>query len=66
MSKISKALQPNAFHVGWNHGSAAGQHVFHLHVHILPRMTRGHGIQSLGEGGARRDLAEVAAAIRAA
>lgn len=66
MTKLTNALHPSAFHVGWNHGSAAGQHVFHLHVHIMPRNKPGPGIQSLGEGNARRDLAGVGALIRAA
>src|SRR5512143_1182189 len=64
MRKISGALHPIAFHVGWNHGSAAGQAVFHLHVHVLPRYTQGRGIQSLGSGGDRAELDEIAAAIR--
>ena len=64
MPKLGKALHPAAFNVGWNHGSAAGQHVFHLHVHILPRQKAGSGIQSLGEGGARGDLAALASLIR--
>src|SRR6266404_6717273 len=66
MAKLDKALHPTAFHVGWNHGSAAGQHVYHLHVHVLPRHKAGTGIQSLGEGGARGDLAAVASLIRGA
>ena len=64
--KIAGALHPIAFHVGWNHGEAAGQAVFHLHVHVIPRYTPGRGIQSLGSGGRREDLAEVAATIRRA
>ena len=66
MAKLGKALHPAAFNVGWNHGSAAGQHVFHLHVHILPRQKAGTGIQSLGEGGSRGDLAAVGSLIRGA
>jgi histidine triad (HIT) family protein len=64
--KIQAALRPLAFHVGWNHGAAAGQHVFHLHVHVLPRFTPGAGVQMLGEGGDRGELGAIAAAIRAA
>ena len=64
MTKLDKALHPSAFHVGWNHGSAAGQHVFHLHVHVLPRQKGGAGIQALGEGGARGDLSAIASLIR--
>ena len=37
MEKIQKVLQPDGFNVGWNHNSAAGQVVPHLHVHIMPR-----------------------------
>jgi len=67
MAKVGKALQPMAFNVGWNHGRAAGQHVFHLHVHILPRYSSGGpGVQLLGEGGDRDGLAGTAAAIRGA
>jgi histidine triad (HIT) family protein len=64
--KIGAALAPVAYNIGWNHGAAAGQHVFHLHVHILPRyQPGGRGIQALGAGGGG-DLAGIAAAIRAA
>jgi superfamily II DNA or RNA helicase/HKD family nuclease len=29
--------QPDGFNVGWNIGAVAGQTVFHLHVHVIPR-----------------------------
>ncbi len=65
MRKVSDALHPAAFNVGWNQGREAGQHVFHLHVHILPRYAPGGiGVQALGSGGEREDLSAVAAAIR--
>jgi histidine triad (HIT) family protein len=65
--KALKALEPLGFNIGWNHGRAAGQHVFHLHVHVLPRYGEGgRGVQSVGAGGGQGNLAEVAAAIRAA
>jgi len=71
MGKIDRALSPLAFNVGWNHGQAAGQHVFHLHVHVLPRFTPGGpGVQALGisegDGGDRLRLAALAEAIRSA
>lgn len=65
--KVQAALRPHGYHVGWNHGRAAGQHVLHLHVHVMPRFgERGRGIQQLGEGGDPAELAALAAAIRAA
>jgi histidine triad (HIT) family protein len=64
--KVQAAFRPLAFNVGWNHGQAAGQHVFHLHVHVLARYSDGgRGIQALGTGGDRGQLAEIAAALRA-
>lgn len=66
-ARIRDGLGPLGFNIGWNHGAAAGQHVFHLHVHILPRYEAGgRGVQSLGGGGGRANLSEVAAAIRGA
>ena len=34
---IDKALKPDGYNIGWNHGTAGGQAVGHLHVHIIPR-----------------------------
>ena len=66
--KVVAAFRPLGFNVGWNHGQAAGQHVHHLHVHVLPRYADGgRGIQSLGAGGGDRgELAALAAALRSA
>ena len=30
-------VAPDGFTLGWNVGAAAGQHVFHTHLHILAR-----------------------------
>ncbi len=66
-AKVARALQPIAFNLGWNHGQPAGQHVYHLHVHILPRFGgSGRGVQAIGEGAPRMDVAAVAEAIRKA
>jgi histidine triad (HIT) family protein len=63
--RIEAAFRPLGFNVGWNHGQAAGQHVHHLHVHVLPRYADGgRGIQALGAGGDRADLGKLAAALR--
>ncbi len=71
MGKLDRALSPQGFNVGWNHGLAAGQHVFHLHVHVLPRFEPGGaGVQALGisdgDGGDRTRLAALAETIRGA
>ncbi|MBI5147617.1 MAG: HIT family protein [Parcubacteria group bacterium] len=34
---IDKALKPDGFTIGINHGSSAGQAVDHLHIHVIPR-----------------------------
>lgn len=36
-TEIEKAYQPDGYNVGFNSGRAAGQTVFHLHVHVIPR-----------------------------
>ncbi|HEX9401411.1 MAG TPA: HIT domain-containing protein [Anaeromyxobacter sp.] len=65
--KLRAALRPLGFNVGWNHGRSAGQHVLHLHVHVLPRYADGgRGVQLLGSGGDRDEVETIAAAIRGA
>ncbi len=35
--KIEESFHPDAYNIGVNSGAAAGQTVFHLHVHLIPR-----------------------------
>lgn len=34
---LDTTLRPDGYNVGFNAGEAAGQTVFHLHVHVIPR-----------------------------
>ena len=63
--RVTAVFEPLGFHVGWNHGYAAGQRVDHLHVHVLPRYADGgRGVQTLGSGADRTALDELAAKLR--
>lgn len=35
--KIDVELKPDGYNIGINIGEAAGQTIFHLHVHLIPR-----------------------------
>lgn len=37
--ELDDTLKPQGYNVGFNVGEAAGQTVFHLHVHVIPRFT---------------------------
>lgn len=34
---IEARHDPDGYTVGWNNGSVAGQTVFHVHLHVIPR-----------------------------
>src|SRR5690606_19755159 len=34
---LDKEFSPDGFNIGINCGEAAGQSIFHLHVHLIPR-----------------------------
>jgi len=35
--EINQEFNPDAYNIGINDGPAAGQTVFHLHIHLIPR-----------------------------
>ena len=34
---LDRDLQPDGYNLGWSCGAAAGQEVFHAHLHLIPR-----------------------------
>jgi diadenosine tetraphosphate (Ap4A) HIT family hydrolase len=48
--RLLAALRPDGFNIGANAGAAAGQTVFHVHVHLIPRFA---GDVPYPEGGIR-------------
>lgn len=65
---VEKALRPDGFQIMQLNGDAAGQTVFHLHFHIIPRWAdrtmKGHGHAPMAEAETLRALADrIAAAL---
>jgi len=65
---IKKALAPDAFTLGMNHGRVSGQEVDHMHFHIMPRWAGdgGHSVQSLVTHTPKEDTKTIAEKIRSA
>ena len=34
---LDEKYKPDGYNIGWNSGSVAGQEVFHVHLHVIPR-----------------------------
>lgn len=34
---MDESFTPDGYNVGWNCGRTGGQHVFHAHLHVIPR-----------------------------
>ena len=66
---VRDAFAPDGINVWQSNGAAAGQEVFHLHFHVMPRRI-GDGLlrvyQGIVEHVRREELDRQAAAIRAA
>ncbi|HUX35579.1 MAG TPA: HIT family protein [Candidatus Paceibacterota bacterium] len=65
-SMLSKALKPDGFTIGINHGKASGQEVGHLHIHIIPRYLndKGSSIHSVVDNRTGETVQETASRIR--
>ena len=63
---VRAALQPDGIVVTQFNGSPAGQTIFHLHFHIIPRWEgqalKGHGVGGMADMGELKALAEQIAA----
>lgn len=48
---IDEHYKPDGYNIGWNSGKVAGQHLFHSHMHVIPRyadeVMAGKGIRYL-------------------
>lgn len=68
LQMIKRALNPDGFTLGINHGKVSGQEVPHLHLHIMPRWLGdgGHSLQSIVSNNPQEDLKSIAEKIRAA
>jgi histidine triad (HIT) family protein len=63
---IVAALRPDGFNIVQNNGAAAGQVVFHYHVHVIPRWDGDGALAHWKPGSATPDeLRELAASISA-
>lgn len=56
--KVSEALEADGFNILQNNGQAAGQSVFHVHFHIVPRYK---GEPALSFASQKADMSELAA-----
>jgi diadenosine tetraphosphate (Ap4A) HIT family hydrolase len=34
---LEQHYNPDGYNIGWNSGEAAGQEIFHAHLHVIPR-----------------------------
>lgn len=66
--KLAKVFSPDGMSYGVNQGRAAGQHVDHLHIHLVPRWRDdgGGSFQSIVRNPPKEDLKSLAEKIRSA
>ena len=64
--KIKRALAPDGFTIGINHGRYSGQEIDHLHIHIMPRRKGdgGGSVQSAVNAPSAESVAAIGERIR--
>lgn len=67
-TKVQAAMGAAGFNLGINNGKAAGQEVFHAHIHIIPRYQGdgGGSMKSVARMGSDKSLDAIATKIRRA
>ena len=67
-TKVQSALGAAGFNLGINNGKAAGQEVFHVHIHIIPRYPDdgGGSMKSVAHFKGKDSLEQIAAKLRPA
>ena len=65
-AKVQATLGTAGFNLGVNNGKAAGQEVFHVHVHIIPRYANdgGGSMKSVAHFKGKDTLEQIAAKLR--
>ncbi|MDO8504628.1 MAG: HIT family protein [Candidatus Liptonbacteria bacterium] len=68
LGKLKRALGPDGFTVGINHGSVSGQEIDHLHIHLIPRFKgdAGSSINSVVNNPPKETIQEIAEKIKKA
>ncbi|MFQ5988650.1 MAG: HIT family protein [Candidatus Methylomirabilales bacterium] len=66
--KVQAAMGATGFNLGVNNGKAAGQEVFHVHIHIIPRYPNdgGGSMKSVARMRGEKDLEQIATKVRQA
>ena len=62
MGLIQEKMDPDGFNIGWNHNTAGGQVVPHLHIHVMPRYNGDNGgsMHSIVKNPGKKSVEEVA------
>lgn len=64
-SALNEVLPCDGFNILQNNGEIAGQTVFHLHVHLIPRYKDDNVVLSWKQGDPAKELDEIAEKVKA-